>query len=69
MTIKTKNILTTLKPSFWLGGVMCRLGFHKWENIDHYTPTPKEGEMICFQNLHRCKRYGKEKYLGMGCVV
>jgi len=49
--------------------VMCSLGFHKWKNIDRYTPIPKDGEMICFQNLHECKNCKKQEYKGMGCII
>lgn len=49
--------------------VMCSLGFHKWKNIDRYTPIPKDGKMICFQNLHECKNCKKQEYKGMGCII
>ena len=49
--------------------LLCFLGFHKWKNIDGYTPIPKDGEMICFQNLHQCKNCKKQEYKGMGCII
>lgn len=48
----------------------CWLGFHKWINIDtNPTPTPKDGEMICWSELYECGECGKQEYKGMGCVV
>ena len=45
--------------------LLCFFGFHKWINIDDYFPTPKDGEMICFQNLHECKNCKKQEYKGI----
>lgn len=65
--MKTKSII---KPIISIvNHVMCCLGYHKWKNIDDYLPIPKNGEMICFQNIHECERCKKQKYLGMGCIV
>jgi hypothetical protein len=49
--------------------IVCRLGFHKWENIAPHTPIPKNGEMICFQNLHECEYCKKQQNLAMGCIM
>ncbi len=50
--------------------ILCWLGFHKWKNIDT-TPLPdlKEGESICYSDLHKCERCGKEEYKGMGWLI
>ena len=48
----------------------CYFGLHKWINIDKSPqPNPKEGEMICYSNLHECSHCKKQQPLGMGCVV
>jgi len=54
--------------ALFLAFVICRLGWHDWENIDRYVPNPKEGEMIALSNLHRCRRCKKEQHLGMGIM-
>ena len=65
---RLKQTCCKLKQWF-LYVVMCRFGFHKWINIDNYDPIPKDGEMICYQNLHECSKCKKQEYKGMGCVV
>lgn len=53
-----------------LYAVYCRLGFHRWVNIDSSPmPNPKAGEMICWSELHECGRCKKQEYKGMGCIV
>ena len=52
-----------------IGGTLCFLGMHKYVNIERRTPIPKNGEMICFTNLHECERCKKRKSLGMGCII
>lgn len=50
------------------GVISCFFGFHKWENIDDYTPEATENGLTCYQNLHRCTRCKNEQYKGMGCI-
>ena len=60
---------TIAKPNV-VRRLICLLGFHKWVNIDSTPmPNPKEGEMICWSELHECGECGKQEYKGMGCVV
>lgn len=50
--------------------IMCYFGFHKWINIDlRQTPNPKEGEMICWSELHECAHCKKQEYKGMGWII
>jgi len=56
------------KLQWFLYFVICRFGFHKWVNIKPYTPRPKNGKMIYFQNLHECSRCKKQEFKGMGCI-
>ncbi len=50
--------------------LLCWLGFHRWVNIDSSPmPNPKDGEMICWSELHECRRCKKQEYKGMGCTV
>ena len=51
------------------GSFLCLIGKHDWENIDGYTPDPEPGTMVCYQNLHKCRRCGEERNLGMGCIM
>jgi hypothetical protein len=46
----------------------CKLGNHKWKNINPETPIPGPGESISYSNLHKCKRCNKEEWLGMGTI-
>jgi hypothetical protein len=64
---RLKQTLGKIKQWF-LHVVMCRFGHHKWVNIKPYTPSPKDGEMICFQNLHECSRCKRQEFKGMGCI-
>ena len=64
---RLKNTYGKIKQWF-LHFVMCRLGFHKWQNLRKDIPNPKVGEMICWSALHKCDRCGKEEMKGMGCI-
>ena len=65
----TTSSQTIAKPNV-VRRLICLLGFHKWVNIDSTPmPNPKEGEMICWSELHECGECGKQEYKGMGCVV
>lgn len=46
----------------------CKLGTHKWKNLNPDTPIPGPGEHISFSNLHKCERCNKEEWLGMGTI-
>ena len=54
----------------YINKILCKLGFHKWINIDK-SPFPKlkPGEIYCYSDLHKCLKCGKEQYLGMGCLM
>jgi hypothetical protein len=68
-TVTAVEWLVWVKKQKMIKKLLCFFGFHKWKNIDDYFPIPKDGEMICFQNLHECKNCKKQEYKGMGCII
>lgn len=64
MTIKAQNILTALKPSFWLGDVMCRFGFHDWEITKWCRFKDSKCKYLLEEGFNRtCQRCDKKQTL------